>query len=154
MHRKAVFRSSSSAPGIPRLRHHRPSGRAVVTLNGRDVYVGAWGARAAQLEYDRLIGEWLANGRRFDGNDLRIVELVEHYLEFARQYFKTERSTGEFDPLRRAIGDLVDMFEAERVADFGPLKLKTLRQRWIDAGKVADHARGGPQGRSAHHPRH
>ena len=48
---------------IPKLRHHKPSGRAVVTLNGRDFYVGPHRSAQAKVEYDRLIAEWLANGR-------------------------------------------------------------------------------------------
>jgi len=55
MPRKLVFTSPSANP-IPQLRHHRPSGRAVVTLNGRDIYVGAWGTVAARTEYNRTIG--------------------------------------------------------------------------------------------------
>lgn len=137
MPRKPVF-AASAALRIPQLRRHRPSGRAVVTLNGRDLYVGAWGTVAAKAEYDRLIGEWLANGRRLDANDLRIADLVERYLEFAREYYRTERSTGVDDPLYRALDDLLDLYASERVVDFGPLKLKALRQKWIDVGKVRD----------------
>ena len=68
MHRKPVF-SASAALRIPQLRRHRPSARAVVTLNGRDFYVGAWKTVDAKADYDRLIGEWLANGRRLDASN-------------------------------------------------------------------------------------
>jgi hypothetical protein len=43
---------------------HRPSGQAVVILSGRDCDLGRHGAKANRLEYDRLIAEWLANGRQ------------------------------------------------------------------------------------------
>ena len=43
---------------------HRATGRAVVTLDGHDIYLGEHGFKASRREYDRLIGEWLANGRR------------------------------------------------------------------------------------------
>ena len=49
----------------PKYRHHKPSGQAVVTLAGVDHYLGPWRSKASELEYDRLIGEWLADGRRF-----------------------------------------------------------------------------------------
>jgi hypothetical protein len=39
------------------------SGQAVVTLDGRDFYLGPSGSVASRAEYDRLIGEWMANGR-------------------------------------------------------------------------------------------
>lgn len=48
---------------LPSHRRHKPSGQAVVTLNGTDVYLGRWGTKASRTEYDRLIGEWLASGR-------------------------------------------------------------------------------------------
>jgi hypothetical protein len=47
----------------PSLRQHKPSGLAVVTLNGKDHYLGPWPAgqrkppREAQDTYDRLIAE-------------------------------------------------------------------------------------------------
>ena len=59
-----------SIPRTPSLRRHRPSGLAVVTLNGKDQYIGPWPATlrkpppSTREAYDRLIAEWLANGRR------------------------------------------------------------------------------------------
>ena len=55
-------------PKTPLLRLHRPSGRAVVTLSGQDVYCGDWGTREAAEEYDRVIAAWIANGRRLPGD--------------------------------------------------------------------------------------
>ena len=55
---------------LPSLRQHKPSGRAVVTLNGRDHYLGPWPADdpapppQTRAAYDRAIAEWLAAGRR------------------------------------------------------------------------------------------
>jgi integrase len=48
----------------PSYRLHRPTGLAVVTLNGRDHYLGRHGTRESKAEYDRLIAEWLLRGRR------------------------------------------------------------------------------------------
>ena len=47
----------------PKYRHHRASGQAVVTIAGKDHYLGPWKSKASKVEYDRLIGEWLAAGR-------------------------------------------------------------------------------------------
>jgi integrase len=47
---------------VPRL--HTPSGRARVRINGKDHWLGPFGSRSAQVEYDRLISEYLANGRQ------------------------------------------------------------------------------------------
>jgi hypothetical protein len=48
----------------PSYRKHKASGQAVVTINGRDVYLGPYGSRVSRDGYDRVIGEWLTNGRR------------------------------------------------------------------------------------------
>ena len=48
----------------PSYRLHKPSGQAVVTIDGRDLYLGRHDTPASRAEYDRLIAEWLAGGRR------------------------------------------------------------------------------------------
>ena len=67
-------------PRTPSLRLHKPSGRAVVTIDGQDHYVGEHGSVDAQAAYDRLIVEWISNGRRMPtGNDVTIAELLLGY---------------------------------------------------------------------------
>ena len=45
---------------VPQYRKHRASGQAIVSIGGQDVYLGPYGTKASKVEYDRLIGEWLA----------------------------------------------------------------------------------------------
>src|SRR4051812_40945521 len=52
---------------IPSYRHHRASGQAVVTLNGVDHYLGKFNSPESKAEYDRVVNEWLALGRRLPG---------------------------------------------------------------------------------------
>ncbi len=47
------------APRVPSYRRHRPTGQAVVILNGRDIYryylyPGKWGGKESRAEQDRL----------------------------------------------------------------------------------------------------
>lgn len=51
----------------PKYRKHKASGQALVTIAGRDHYLGPWKSKASRAEYDRLIGEWLAAGRPTTG---------------------------------------------------------------------------------------
>ncbi len=46
----------------PTYRKHRATGQAVVTLDGRDFYLGPHGTKASRAEYDRLIGGALGRG--------------------------------------------------------------------------------------------
>ncbi len=63
--------SRSSKPRVPSYRRHKPSGQAVV--NGTDVYLGKWGTKASHAEYERLIGEWLAGGRRLPSSESSVT---------------------------------------------------------------------------------
>ena len=56
--------SSTTSLRVPKYRRHRPTGQAVVTLGGRDFYLGKWRTKSSRNEYDRLIREWLDAGRR------------------------------------------------------------------------------------------
>jgi hypothetical protein len=47
----------------PKYRKHKASGQAVVTISGRDHYLGPWKSQTSISEYDRLVAEWLAAGR-------------------------------------------------------------------------------------------
>ncbi len=48
---------------IPAYRRHKSTGQAVVTVNGRDFYLGQDNTAASRREYDRMIAEWQLGGR-------------------------------------------------------------------------------------------
>jgi hypothetical protein len=52
-----------AANHIAKYRKHRASGQAVVSINGRELYLGPHGAKAGKLAYGRAIAEWLASRR-------------------------------------------------------------------------------------------
>lgn len=89
MSKSSASVSFEAAPRVPSYRRHKPTGQAVVTLNGRDIYLGAWNTKQSRAEYDRLIGEWLAAGRCLPKpeTDLTIAELALRYLRFADGYY-------------------------------------------------------------------
>lgn len=126
----------------PRYAHHKPSGQAVVKLNGKAIYLGPWRSKASKLEYDRVIGEWLANGRRLPqaASGLTIVELVDAYATFAERYYRKDgRPTGSLPGIRVALRHLRLAYGHTCAADFGPLALKALQQRLVDAGHCRRH---------------
>ncbi|MEO8497593.1 MAG: hypothetical protein ABI614_21195 [Planctomycetota bacterium] len=118
-------------------RKHKASGQAVVAIDGKDHYLAPHGTKASKLEYDRLIGEWVQNGRKLPGdfaNDTTIVELAAAYWRFAQGYYvKNGRPTDELAGIKVALKYLKAGYGNTLAAKFGPLALKAIRQTMIDA---------------------
>lgn len=129
----------------PSYRLHRPSGQAAVTLDGRDYYLGKYNTPSSRQRYDAVLAEWLAGGRRLEHvSQLTVAELVVRYWRFAERYYsRNGRPTVELEKLRASARPLVQVYGRMRAADFGPLALKTVRQKMIDDGCV----RRGPDGK-------
>jgi len=122
---------------IPSYRRHKPTGQAVVTLGGRDIYLGKYNSAASRIEYNRLIAEWTANNRTFaPSHDLTVVELAAAFMRHAKDYYRRPDGscTGEVANYRTLIGRLRALYGRTRAADFGPLALKAVRQQLVDAG--------------------
>jgi len=122
----------------PKYRLHRARGLAVVTLSGRDFYLGKYGTAESRSEYDRLCAEWLSNGRSLapvagpdrDG-DRTIDELIVGYLSFVDgHYVKNGKPTTDPVNIRLALKALRN-YGHTRVRDFGPLALKAIRDQMI-----------------------
>lgn len=124
---------------VPRYRKHKPSGQAVVTLNGKDHYLGPHNSKTSIAEYDRLIAEWLAAGRRLPQDDpeqpFTVTELLAAYLEHCeRHYVKNGEPTSELSCIKIALGPVRKLYGRTQARDFGPLALKACRQTMIEAG--------------------
>ena len=127
----------------PKYRKHRASGQAVVTINGKDCYLGPPGSKASRGEYDRLIGEWLAGGRRLAASttDLTISELLERFLTHAEAHYRHPDGTPttELRNLADAMGPVERLYGAKPVTGFGPLALRAVRDEMIRRGWCRKH---------------
>jgi hypothetical protein len=124
----------------PAYRLHRASGQAVVTLDGRDFYLGPHGTRTSRVEYDRLIAEWLAHGRRLPASsggrsDLSVSELILAFMKFAEgHYTRDGKPTRHLDNLRDALRPLRKLYGHFPASEFNPAALKAVRKAMIDSG--------------------
>ena len=128
---------STSALRTPAYRHHKPSNQAVVTLDGRDIYLGRYGSPQSRAEFDRLLAEWLANGRRLPvpvvGSDLTVNELVLAYLGHADTYYvKNGKPTVEPGNIRLAVRPLRRLYGHTQAREFGPVALKAVRAAMVE----------------------
>lgn len=129
---------------LPKFRKHRANGQAIVTIRGRDHYLGPVGFKASRLEYDRLIAEWATVGRRNApgsssiSSDLTVAELLVTCLQHAKAYYRGAdgHPTSEVSAYIAAIRPWKELYGRTPIRDFGPLALKAGRQKMIDSGWV------------------
>jgi integrase len=122
---------SARTPRTPSYRHHKPSGQAVVTLGGRDIYLGPYGTKASKTAYDRAIAEWLAGGRRRASQaQLVIAELVPRYNKHVGPLY----ASNEPRNIRLALKPLRVLYGTTPACEIGPLALKAVRQTFVDSG--------------------
>ncbi len=118
---------------LPKYRRHKPSGQAVVTLNGRDFYLGQYGSRESRRAYDRLTAEWLVSGRRTpeqgQGGSLTVAELSKAFMARSRRYYTRDGfTTSEVDILRQVTGRLCKLYGPTPAANFGALQFRAFRE--------------------------
>jgi integrase len=128
---------------VPSYRKHKQSGQAIVTLTDglggrRDVLLGTFGTAASRRLYAQTIDEWEARGRRLydeDASDLSVNELALAFLRHAEQHYRRAdgTTTHELVDYRYSIRPLRQMYGTLPAADLGPLKLKAVRQKMLDA---------------------
>lgn len=123
---------------IPKYRHHRPSGQAVVTLNGRDFYLGNHGSAASKAEYDRRIAEWIAAGRRqrVDPGLITVGEIVLAFLKHARGYYRQPDGTptAEVGRIMRELKPMTRLYHHTPAGEFDSLRLAAVREAMITEG--------------------
>ena len=129
-----------SVKRIPSYRKHKASGQALVTILGKDHYLGLHGSRASHVQYDRLIAEYLATGRKLiepKRNSITVIEVLADYLKFARTYYlKDGKVTNELDALRLIVSDAGSLYGNTLANEFGPKALKVVRQQWLERGQA------------------
>ncbi len=131
--RKARRHGSTTDPRLPAAQSLR--GLAYVKLAGKPFYLGKHGTPASKAKYAQKIAELAAN----DGqppppspSDLTIIELADLFLQHAvKHYRKDGRLTGEVSNFKAAIKALLFLYDEEPVCDFGPQKLKAVRNLMI-----------------------
>jgi len=118
---------------------HKASGQAVVTIAGKDHYLGSWQSPESRLKYERLITAWMAGDSapapEETPADVTIAELCVMFLRWAKKHYQKDgKLTSEIVNVRRAIRCLRECYAALPVKQFSPLKLKACRDRLVADG--------------------
>ncbi len=130
-------RGPSTKP--PTYRLHKASQQAVVTIKGRDHYLGPWMSPESRLKYERLITQFLTGEPaplpEATPDDCTIAELCVMYLRWAETHYQKDGAfTSELMNVKRAIRCLRECYAALPAKEFSPLKLKACRERLIADG--------------------
>jgi hypothetical protein len=128
----------------PRLCNDKNSNQAVVRVDGKKLYLGRWDSPEARKNYDRIIGEWLSNGRSLtsaNGNShpaLSVNGLLLRYWEHAAKYYVHADGTPTSE--LRLMSDVIDLIKEVHglrpASEIGPLALKAVRQKMIDEARL------------------
>jgi integrase len=123
---------------LPKYRKHKQSGQAIVTLTDglggrRDVLLGKHGTAASKREYERVVSEWLAGGRRLPGSasgDLTVNQLIAAFWPHVEKHYRRPDGTPtkEVSDQKLSLRPLKHLYGHSPARDFGPLALKAVRQ--------------------------
>jgi integrase len=137
---------------LPSYRLHKPSGRAVVTLGGRDHYLGPWGSPESKAEYRRLIAEWITAGRGVAKPDPgkgtangapaaapTVSEVILAYWRHAETHYRTPdgEPSRELENIQDALRPLRKLYGRSPARDFGPLALRAVRDEMVRSKSLA-----------------
>lgn len=136
----ASERGRARGDRVPSYRRHKASGQAVVTLDGRDYYLGAFDSPDSRAEYDRVVGEWLTV-RRAPQADPREGVTVEQvmlpYWQHVREYYnKDGNPTSEQNAIKAALRFVRRLYGRTKAKDFGPVALTNVRAAMVAKGWV------------------
>lgn len=121
----------------PSYRYHKARNCAVVTVGGRDHYLGTYDSAESWELYHRLVAEHLADRREAPpplpaDTPLTVTELIARYWRFAKNYYvKDDKSTSEVHAIKLALGFVRRLYGRAPACEFTPKRLKAVREAMI-----------------------
>jgi integrase len=121
---------------------HKASGQAVVRIDSRDHYLGKHGSAESRNEYNRLIGEWYANGQCLsrpsegENESLSVNELILAFWQHVEQHYRRPDGTptSEVGEYRLTLRLVKELYGHTPTKKFGPVSLKAVRHKMVEAG--------------------
>lgn len=140
----------------PKYRLHRSTGQAVVSVHGRVIQLGPYGSPRSHERYQLEVERWRAlrhrqrpepvaaepepieislqelQSRRRRGHPITINEIALLYEEYAHGYYvKNGVVTREGEQVSEMLRLVLRHHGEDELAEFGPVRLKELRERMI-----------------------
>ena len=132
-------------PSQPCYRHHKARNLAVVTIGGKNHYLGPWQSPESHEKYATLIAEWKRLGGSLstsppasstDTSPLTVSKLILAFFTYAQtHYVKRGEPTSEQACIRQALRPVRQLYGSTPAIEFGPRALKNARQSLIASGR-------------------
>lgn len=116
----------------PKYALHKPTGQAYVRIDGKFHYLGAYDSEESERRYEELIAKWYAGTYQSDRESLTVARLAILFVDHARTYYRKDgEETSEVHSIQTALRPLVAKCGREKVSQFGPKRLKAVRDAMI-----------------------
>jgi integrase len=146
---------------VPSYCLHKQSGQAVFNwpLGGgryKAILLGRRGSPESHKEYERVLAEWRASSGappQADGKpaDLTVAEMLLRFWAHAEGYYRLldGSPSRELDHYKLSLKPVLELYGDTLARELGPLALKAVRQRMLDARQylVRRADKPGPKGR-------
>ena len=126
---------------VPSYCLHKPSGRAIIKVAGKIIYLGAHDSETSRQNYARIVADILAGrpvckpSQDAKVPTITIGQLIERFQAHADGYYrKNGKPTSEPGTIRSALRYIPDALRGLPAAEFSIGNLKAIRQTMIDAG--------------------
>lgn len=104
------------------------------------VYLGPYGSAASRAEYARRVAGWLAAGGQSLTNphETTVAEVVAAFRKHANNYYRHEDGnvSRTVENFYHALRPLLKLYGKTKAIEFGPVRLKAVRQNMIDYGRA------------------
>ncbi|MDB4372439.1 site-specific integrase [Mariniblastus sp.] len=123
----------------PKYKLHKASGKAVVRLNGKEIYLGVYNSPESLERYQRLIAENWATGKPVEpvnhqsNRAVTVGELVIEYGKFCKVKYA---GSNEWATIKIVLEYLIQNYKTLPACDFGTVRLDQYRQTMVKAGLV------------------
>ena len=128
---------------IPSYRLHKARNCAVVTIDGKNFYLGPYDSPESYEKYARHIAEWKVKKSKpeaapANGQPPAVKQVRDLLLAWMRhaetRYVKNDKPTSEVSSFQTALRPVRKLYGTQPITSFGPLALVACRQVLIDAG--------------------
>ena len=129
---------SRTVTRVPKYRLHKPSGQAVVTLVGRDHYLGPYNSDESKERYSRLIAEYMLRGTEVSARpgSMTVGDLAHAYLDHLQKKHAEPWLKANLPIVKMAFDRLLRLYESSPAVEFGPVALKVVRGEMMRANWV------------------